>query len=498
MGREWVRESRDIRHFRLACRGGSTSTHPIMRHLLVALALLIPCHGQELTIDEIKEALVAGVEAFEPVTFPVDGKPVKLDIKLGEKPVKIRDDRFDGFRFRCPDLPEGTDFVWYFNAPKNWGNWYILPVEGKPGQAFKGWLDGDKLYDSFDKSGEKDRLRILQTLDGAYFKPGAEYLMWFRKTGDGPGDDVRGIAAFVKKSGDSWDHDDIEKALGLKEAPLEDQVASLSSKGGLILLDQEFFDRGYAAGRIDSAFSSIRSTKRMKGGFFVTMQTAVPPCKTQPSLAAIVKKYGEPDFVRDGAEEQKKSKHAGGEGGDEDEKGTTRYFYDYFALEVETGAKDPKVLRVVTFGCDFSAVRAPAAGTTFASIDIENLTVFHKDGKEVGRAYFFREGSEEPIFITEPPAGEYRSGSELLVAKGKGEWIWENRFPDGKMARRFPMKGNRLNGKAEGYYENGQPQFTAEYRKGDLEGEVVEFDKAGKETSKRIFKDGEPVGDGKK
>jgi hypothetical protein len=258
-------------------------------------------------------------------------------------------------------------------------------------------------------------------------------------------------------------------------------------------LDRDFFEPGYAAGRIDSAFDSIRSTRRMAGGFFLTMQIAVPPCATTPSFTAIRKKHGGPDFTRDGAEEERKRKHAGGTPADEDDKDITRHYYDYFAFEVKTGAKEPEVLRVVTHGSDFSAVRPPAAGSSYASIDIENLTVFHQDGKEVGRAYFFLEGGKEPLFIKEPPAGEYRSGNQVLIAKGGGSWLWEARFPGGKLARRLPLTANRLQGKAVGFHENGQKRFTADYRNGELDGELVQFNELGQETSRDQFKNGERV-----
>ena len=469
-----------------------------MRYLILTLALCLSCRAQELTIEALKEGLSAELEAFEEVSIPSEGKATTLAITLGEKPVKIGKDLFDGFRFRCPKLEGGKDFVWYFNAPANWGNWYIVPVKEDPGQAFKGWLDGDKLYRPYDKPAEKDRLRILQTLDGTYFKEGSEYIMWFRKTGDGPATDLRGSAAFVKKEDpeDKWDHESVEEALALEEAAPADQVAALSSKGGLILLDPDFFDPGYAKGRIDSAFFSMRQTKRASGGFFITIQTATPPCQTEPSFKEIEKKYGTADFTRTGEEMDKRATHTEGDPVDDDEKGITHHYYDYFAFETESGSKDPKVLRVRTHGTNFSALRAPEKGSSWVVIDTENLVVFHKDGKEVGRAYYFLEGEKKPLFITEPPAGEYsRSKEDVLIVKGKGAWLWETRYPDGKIGRRIPFKDNRMHGKAEGFYPDGKPEFTAEYRAGNLDGEVVKFDKAGKETSRRKFKDGEPAED---
>ncbi len=471
-----------------------------MKWLLASLALLLPCAAfaqekDELSIEVIQTALVLKKEALQELKIPGDGKTVDFDLKLGESPVKVGEAQFDGFRFTAPEIPEGADFVWNFNAPKGWGNWYILPVEGKPGQAFRSWLEGDKLYQTFDKAGEKERLRILQTLTGSYFKPGAEYLMWFRKvSGDGEGA-LRGRAAFAKrKEGKNpWDYDEIEKALQLKPAAPEDQVAALESRGGLILLDKEFFAPGYAGNRIDSVFLSMRSTKRSSSGFFITLQTSVPPCETSPSFAAIMKKYGEPDFSRSGEEMSKRMGHAGGSPEDADYKKITLHYYDYFTLEVENEGKDPKVLRVATQATNFSKVRPPAKGSSYAQLDLENLTVFHKDGKEVGRAYYFLEDGEDPLFIKEPPPGAYQSEDDTLTAKGDGKWLWESKFEDGKIGRRMPLEHHRFHGKAEGFWPDGKPQFTAEYRKGKLDGELVQYDKTGKEKARRKFKDGEEV-----
>jgi antitoxin component YwqK of YwqJK toxin-antitoxin module len=78
------------------------------------------------------------------------------------------------------------------------------------------------------------------------------------------------------------------------------------------------------------------------------------------------------------------------------------------------------------------------------------------------------------------------------MAKGGGVWIWESCYEDGKVARKIPLKGNRFDGKAEGFYHTGKPQFTAEYRQGELNGEVVKFDDEGQENSRQTFKDGKP------
>lgn len=315
--------------------------------VLLFVSLLTPARAGEPELEALQKAFVEQVAAFERIELDAGGKPVEFKIELGVTPVKLGDEVYDGFRFRCPDAIGEKDFVWYLNVHEVWGNWYILPVTGEPERAFKDWMNGDKLYIPYDKAGEKERLRILQTLGGGYFKPGEDYLMWFRKTRDGGSGTVRGTATFAARE-KSWDHGDVEKALSLKPAPAAEQVAALGSRGGLILLDPRFFERGYAEGRIDSAFTSIRSTQSLKGGFFVTLQTFVPPCATDPSLEEIIKQHGAPDFIREAGERDRVRKHNGDEPLDEDEKDVTSYFYDHFSFDVKTGAAQPTVRRVGT------------------------------------------------------------------------------------------------------------------------------------------------------
>ncbi|RYD18052.1 MAG: hypothetical protein EOP88_23935, partial [Verrucomicrobiaceae bacterium] len=417
-----------------------------MRATFILLLLLCPVRGQDPDAKPLQAALAKGKETFKLIELKNDGTRTDLDVDLGSDPVTYKGEDYDGFRFICPQDISGRDFVWYFNAPATRTGWYIMPVEQEPTPAFKDWLNADKAYQSFDKAGEQDRFRAFQTLEGDYFKPGAEYVMWFRTPETSGSEMMRGAAAFAKTKA-SWDHSALEEALSLSAAPLEQQVAALHSRGGKILLDEKFFDRSYAKGRIDSCFASIRATKKMRGGYFVSMQTTVPTSTTSPSLEEIIRKYGPPDFIRTSAEQGQVRKHAGGDKGEEkDEPQITRYHYDYFSFEVKSGVENPKVLRVGTHGSDFSPLRAPEKGNTFANVEIENLTVFHRDGKEVGRAYYFLEGAKSPLFITRPPEGDYRLGNLSLVSNGNGKWTWLTLFPDGTPARRMILEADRFQG----------------------------------------------------
>jgi hypothetical protein len=123
----------------------------IIYQFALSLVVWLPVRAQQGGIKELQAALTKEVDVFQTIELKGTGEPTRFGIELGKSSVKFEDAEFDGFRFRCPEGIDGRDFVWYFNAPEGWGNWYITPVEGEPAQAFKSWLDGDKLYLPFDK-----------------------------------------------------------------------------------------------------------------------------------------------------------------------------------------------------------------------------------------------------------------------------------------------------------------------------------------------------------
>ena len=202
--------------------------------------------------------------------------PVDFNLNLNDATVTIDGTLlFGGFRITAPRNVRELDFVWYFSAPNSWTHWYICPAKGKAQDGFETWLDGDKVYQTLDNLQEKQRSRVLQTLSGANLRPGEEYILWFRKVESSGDHALRGRFRFVSKK-KTWDYDSIEKVLELKPMGPEAQVQNLRSRGGKMLLDAAFFDRKYAASRIDHVFFSLRHTKRLKGGFFITTEIACP------------------------------------------------------------------------------------------------------------------------------------------------------------------------------------------------------------------------------
>ena len=464
------------------------------RWLLPVLGLQSAAANQALT--ELRDVLAAAKEKFTVVEIPAqDAETVRFRIDLAKDGVNFEDHSFQGFRFTVPEGRDNADFVWYFNAPQSWGNWYLVPVEGEVGMAFRDWIEADRIYRDFDQAAEKDRIRILQSLQADYFKPGAEYILWFRQVGENANAaaELRGLAGFAKTEG-SWNQDAIEKALGLQSAPAAEQVSHLKSRGGKVLLDTRFFDASYGANRIDSALRGIRSTHHARDGFFITMKTSVPSCRTTPALADIIREHGEPDFTR--ARSELKIRYADSEEEEQDgEEHLVSHHYDYFSFEVDPTAEKPVVLRVDTHASDFSALRPQAGAAAFASLALENLTVFHREGREAGRAYFFLEGEKQPVFVTEPPPGEYRNGDQRLTYRGEGDWSWETRDENGTVLRRVPLAGHQMDGKAEGFHAPGKPSFIAHYRKGVLHGELIQYDEDGEIINRRNFVEGEPADD---
>lgn len=473
--------------------------------LLLLSCLIVPMAALAEDEDEFKAAMVAGVRtnlaAYDVIAAPKADIPVTVSVKFGETTSKYKDNSvYDGIRITAPDDVAERDFVWYFNAPRNWGSWYIIPVAGDFEGGFKDWIYADKLYKDLDKPQEKNRTRALQTLDKSYFKPGAEYILWFRRVEPDDGaTDLRAVFRFVARPADKkeWDSDSIEKVLKLKDAPDADQVAELGSRGGRIMLDTEFFEKSEASSRIHNVLFNIRQTKQYDDGMFITMEASSPPCKRSPSLAAIRAKYGAADFVQTAEEARRVAKHRGNEADEDDDKPVTTHYYDYFAFEVADSDGDEKVLRVKTHANDFSQLKPPAKGGFFGVVSMKNLTTLYQDGQEVGRLYYFMEGGKEPLVVKEPTVGKYQNEDQTLEYQGGGNWLLLNE-EDGKLVRRIPLVKNRMHGMGEGFYPDGKPSYKAPYKDGELHGEVILYSEEGKVTERRRFIEGERVRDEEK
>ncbi len=471
--------------------------------LLLLSCLLVPLAALAEDEDELKAAMAAGTRAnlaaYDVIASPKADIPVSVRIKLGETTSKHKEDAiYDGIRITAPDDVAERDFVWYFNAPQNWTNWFIVPVTGDFEGGFRNWLNADRLYDGLDKPQEKNRMRVLQTLDRSYFKPGAEYILWFRQVSpeETSSTDLRAVFRFAARPADKkkWDHESIEKVLKLKDAPDADQVAELDSRGGRIMLDPQLFDPADASSRIKNVLFSIRQTSHYDDGMFITMESSSPPCRRSPTLADIRAKHGPADFVQSAAEVQKVYKH---ERDEKDEEPVTTHYYDYFAFEVADSNPDGKVLRVKTQASDFSRLKPPATGGFFGTVPMKNLTVLYQDGKEVGRLYYFMEGGKEPLCIQEPPVGKYQDEDTTLEYQGGGNWLMLN-MEDGKLVRSVPFARDRMNGMEEGFYVDGTPSFKAPYKDGELHGELIQYSEQGKVSGRRHFIEGQQVKDEEK
>lgn len=457
--------------------------------ITVTMMALAPiANGQLEELQSLAEKLAEKKEALDVVKLREDGRSAVFGITLGESVVEHKDGPYDGLRFTAPADLAGRDFIWYFNAPEGWANWYIVPLEGEVKQGFQNWLTADKVYKDLDKDGEKERMRALQTLDGSYFEPGKEYALWFRNALKAKPGEVRFKIAFAKPE-EEWKHEELEKALGLEAASAQTQVAALESLGGKILLDGKFFDKGYAEGRIDSLFFAKRQQQSMSGGFFIQIQTSTPPCRTNPKLAEIMEKHGEPDFVRTSKEAASLTSAK-----EDDEPPTVTYFYDYFGFVVKEGDEDQIVQQVKAQANDFSTLVPKDSGRwTFGQLGFENLTVFHQDGREVGRIYRFDEEDKEPSVVTAPPEGVYQNGPVTVKYLGGEKWTMESVSEEGKKMYEKRFERNRLNGITEVYHGNEKLKLSLSYKDGVPHGKFVEYDEEGEMVREAVYKDGEPV-----
>ena len=464
-----------------------------MRTASLLGAFLLSCgfvRSAEVTPEVLAANLKGNPPEFEPVEIGKGRDTVSFEIELG-KTVVTTDEGFvfDGFRLTAPAKIEG-DFVWYFNAPADWGHWYILPSNAEMKPAFRGWFDGDKIYVNLDRAKELNRFRAFQSLTADFFEPDEDYLIWFRRHQEGNGDQtLRGRLKFANRpeNESGWDIVAIEEALELKPQPAAAQIAEQNWRGGRILLDPAFFKPSYAKGRIDHAFFSRRRTRYLPNGFFISMEFSVPPCETEPSFPEIREKYGEPDFTQSAAERTRV-----GQGTDGDE-GVVTHFYDHFGFEVQADDPKERVMQVVSMASDFATLRDAENENSFGHIPMKHLTAFYQKGVEVGRIYHFNASNDDPVVINEPPTGIYRRSDEEFEYLGEGAWLQRKFYESGDVSQTARYSKHRLDGKSEGFYQNGQPRFTLTYQNGRLHGELIQFSEDGSEQSRRHFENGEEV-----
>jgi hypothetical protein len=446
--------------------------------------------GQMEELQSLANKLAEKKNELDVVKLEEDGRSAVSSATLGKSTVEHQDRPYDGLRFTAPLDLEGRDFIWYFNAPEGWANWYIVPLEEEVKQGFKNWLNADMVYKDLDKEGAKERMRVLQTLDGSYFEPGKEYALWFRNVEKAKPGELRFRIAFAKpEEKGKWEHGDLEQALGLEAAAAEAQVAELDSLGGKILMDEKFFDKEYAEGRIDAVFSAKRQQQILKGGFFIQIRTSTPPCRRNPKLAEIMAKHGEPDFVRTSKETASLTTKK-----EDDDPPTVTHFYDYFGFVVNEGDGDQIVQQVTAQANNFSKLIPKDSGRwTFGRLGYENLMVFHQDGREVGRIYFFDEEDKDPNAVKVPPLGAYRNGSVTVKCMGDGKWTMEGVSEEGKPLFLKRYEKNRLHGISETYHDNEKLRLSLSYNNGVLDGNLIEYDEEGKIVREARYKEGNEI-----
>ncbi|MDP0490396.1 MAG: hypothetical protein Q7Q71_05040 [Verrucomicrobiota bacterium JB023] len=193
----------------------------------LSLGLFALCVANLRANTDPKKLLIDGLQGnpdvFELIELRTVGKTTDFEVTLGKSVLTLETgEKFDGFRFKTPEGSAKSDLVWYFNAPSNWANWYLCPVEGEFKPSFRTWLNADKLYEQFDQAGDENRTRILQKLDAGYFRSGEEYIMWFRQIESGNSKLTGRI--MLTDAREDWGHEEIENGLGLKAMATEIQI----------------------------------------------------------------------------------------------------------------------------------------------------------------------------------------------------------------------------------------------------------------------------------
>lgn len=423
--------------------------------------------------------------------------PVVTTITLNKSPERFATGHaFDAVRFRAPEQP-GLDLVWAFTAPMAWRHWYILPVEGEAKRGFENWINGDRAYAGFD--GAQDNPVTLQTLAAAYFEPGREYLLWFSQTAHTPEPAVVKLTlrfAPARPADESWDRESVEQALKLETAPTAAQAAYFASRGARVLLDAELFHPEDASSQMEHFLFTRRQTEFLKGGYFITMETACPPCHGSPLLADIVRRHGEPDGVLPAFQQ-----NLGSPVSASDSPSYDRHYYDHFIFETDPADADKRVRRVSSQYFNATTARpADGARDTWTEVTLTGIEyrLFFREGREVGRYRHWEEAGAK-LVSGAIPEGEYRrayeSGEpmEKLVHDGAGGWAYESYYRSGPVYRKCGYKYGRLEGALTDFFEDGRERVSAGYAEGRIHGRLRVWEADGRLVRDQVFERGEAV-----
>lgn len=494
------------------CRSSQThaeAMHPLMktRHLQVLLpitllTMALPCLAQDEAEDmeKAKQKMAEGVRknlaAYDVVKGSLEAGPVTVRTRLGESVSDAGEGEvYDGIRFTAPKDLKGKDFVCYSNGPETWYDRGIVPVSGNFDDESSIWENSDCLYQDLDRVEEKDRQRIFYTLSGSFFKPGEDYLLWFRH-GEGdakPDSELRAVIAFVKRPENQsvLKMDSIEDALKLKRATAADQVKFLKSRGGRAMLDKDLFDPMDARESIDAVMAAIRTSTQSNSLLSGEIGVTCSSFKKLPKMADVISRHGAPDCVITPGERKRVRDHNRNARNDENDQNLVQHIYDYIVFETEEDDLDARVKRVRTHA-SFGQLKVPEKGSYRRSVNVSNLTLFYQDRKEVGRMYFFS-GASEPLVIQEPPNGEYEDDkTSIYKYEGGGKWEWLS-LKEGKVEMQIPCANNMMHGVGETFNENGKVIFRMPYVKGKLHGELIEMDEKGEVVSRRAFRNGQQM-----
>ena len=129
--------------------------------------------------------------------------------------LNTRGKKIDAIRFRVPE-GEPRDLVWAFLPPETMVGWYILPTVGEMKGFQQFWPRSARGTLGKKAPAGVDQV-MLQSLGAKHFKPGQEYLMWFRFKDDKPARPLHLAIALLPAAADLEDQEEaaVVKGLGL-------------------------------------------------------------------------------------------------------------------------------------------------------------------------------------------------------------------------------------------------------------------------------------------
>ena len=388
------------------------------------------------------------------------GKAQYFAVEL--KVIKVEKDRFACARFTAPAQAD-LDMIWSCVPPPGWERYYIL-YEGGEMRGFESARDAGRLYEGLPTTLKNPAK--LQALTARSFTPGGQYVLWFRMNPEAAGTPkLYGAINFLPPPPEQglWSVEMIEEGLGLKSAPVAQQVEYLNTRGVRALVDEHILWPAYGAVCVER----VLMDRLWAVGSY--MAKPIPRSPTQPLLAEVRQRYGRPDLVISADErmalEQK------------EEPELTAYYYDYVGFLVEPKPESPRIVSVTTQGRSAARILPEEDGWTWCDWPLQEmkLRMFYRDKQEIARIAFWGErkarllSGEIPRAVFVKTSVTEKGDREELEHLGEGDWEDRSYYPTGELQEFGGFHKHVQEGTVTDYARDGRRTVEVPYVKDFIE-----------------------------